>query len=171
MQAYCNNLVDHHMILDLAPSLAHAFFSRLLKVPQSAAQAAVLVVVGLQQRELSAAQQALNLPSNQVLALFVKTMKRFYQLLKTSKEAEISRELPQVDLAAKVAAKMQPQEIGLDEELEAHAIEMKARRGTKADHSGLDAGDLMQYAIKDSTEEFEKELKGDIPASGLVQVR
>jgi Possible tRNA binding domain len=41
MQAYCNNVVDHHMILDLAPSLAAAFFRGALPATQTPGQAAV----------------------------------------------------------------------------------------------------------------------------------
>jgi hypothetical protein len=85
------------MVTDLAPPLAAAFFSQALKATQTPGQAAILVILGLQRRELSDAAAALQLPSAQVLALFLKSMKRFVQLLKSSKEGEIERSLPNVD--------------------------------------------------------------------------
>lgn len=60
--------MDHHLILDLLPPLARAFFSGKLPISLSAAQAAILVVMGLQQKELPAAETALNLPASQVCA-------------------------------------------------------------------------------------------------------
>ncbi len=72
LQAYANNLVDHHLILDLLPPLARAFFSRKLPASLSHAQAAILLSLGLQMKEVSGAEQELQLPANQVLALFNK---------------------------------------------------------------------------------------------------
>jgi Possible tRNA binding domain len=66
VQAYCNNVVDHHLILDLAPSLAAAFFRGALAATQTPGQAAVLLLLGLQRRELAAAATALELPATQV---------------------------------------------------------------------------------------------------------
>jgi Possible tRNA binding domain len=59
----------------------------------------VLVLLGLQRRELSAAAAALQLPTSQVLALFGKSMKRFAALLKRSEEGAIERAVPRVDAA------------------------------------------------------------------------
>ena len=72
LQAYSNNLVDHHLILDLLPFLARAFFARRLPAPMSYGQAAILASLGLQQREVSDCEKDINLPSSQVLALFNK---------------------------------------------------------------------------------------------------
>lgn len=72
LQAYSNNLVDHHLILDLLPFLARGFFARRLPAPMSYGQAAILASLGLQQREVSDCEKDLKLPSSQVLALFNK---------------------------------------------------------------------------------------------------
>ena len=72
LQAYANNLVDHHLILDLLPPLARAFFSQKLPASLSHAQAAILLSLGLQMKEVSGAEHELQLPANQVLALFNK---------------------------------------------------------------------------------------------------
>ena len=44
-QAYSNNLVDHHLILDLLPGLAAAFFAGHLPASMSLAQAAILLAM------------------------------------------------------------------------------------------------------------------------------
>ena len=72
MQAYSNNLVDHHLILDLLPFLVRAFFAQRLPAPMSYGQAAILFSLGLQQRSISHCEKDLNLPASQVLALFNK---------------------------------------------------------------------------------------------------
>lgn len=72
LQAYSNNLVDHHIILDLLPSLAQAYFSQHIPVNLSYLQAAILLSLGLQQNEISTLQSAIQLPANQALALFNK---------------------------------------------------------------------------------------------------
>lgn len=172
VQAYCNNIVDHHLVLDLAPSLARAFFTRTLRVTQSAAQAAILVVVGLQGRDVSAAAEALHLPSSQVLALFMKSMKRFAALLQAQREEEIARELPAAGDAVAAVAGMRPQEQGLDEELEegAAALEAAAReRAAAIDRPGLEPEALQKYAIRDSNDAFDEALGGAAPR-GTVHV-
>ncbi len=65
-QAYSNNLVDHHMIIDLVPPLAHAYFSEVVPANLSYIQAAILLCLGLQGLDISAVQTSLGLPSNQV---------------------------------------------------------------------------------------------------------
>ena len=72
MQAYSNNLVDHHIILDLLPSLAQAYFSQHVPVNLSYLQAAILLSLGLQQNDISTLEPAIQLPANQALALFNK---------------------------------------------------------------------------------------------------
>ena len=72
MQAYSNNLVDHHIILDLLPSLAQAYFSNHIPANLSYLQAAILLSLGLQQNDISSLESAIQLPPKQALALFNK---------------------------------------------------------------------------------------------------
>ena len=72
LQAYASGLVDYHLVMDLLPALASAFFSRKLPATLSAGQAAILLCLGLQQLELADVSKALDLPTPQVLALFGK---------------------------------------------------------------------------------------------------
>ena len=72
VQAYSNNLVDHHLILDLMPALMRAYFGGRIPATLSYGQAAIFLCLGLQQIDVSGVERALNLPSSQVLALFNK---------------------------------------------------------------------------------------------------
>ncbi|KAF8716416.1 hypothetical protein HU200_026352 [Digitaria exilis] len=54
LEAYSNNLVDYHLILDLVPILAHQYFSEKLPVSLHGAQAAVLFCMGLQDKDVDA---------------------------------------------------------------------------------------------------------------------
>lgn len=191
LQAYINNIVDHHLILDLAAPIAHGFFSKVLKVTQSAAQAAILVVMGLQRHDVSVACEHLNLPSNQVLTLFMKSMKKFHNLLHNSKRAEVARQLPAASVAARVGAGMKPQQQSLDEELEMEAAALEAREQAKEQDSddenavedagngksksskevpeGLETERLQKLAIPHSTKDFADALGGAAPGA-TVQV-
>ncbi len=63
----------------------------------SHAQAAILLVLGLQRRGVDEAGEALGgLPGTQVLALFSKALRKLHGSLKASREAELERTLPKV---------------------------------------------------------------------------
>lgn len=114
-QAYSNNLIDHHMILDLLPLLAQAYFAGAIPVTLSYGQAAILLALGLQRVDVDVVGQSLGLPTNQVLALFNKLVRRLQGRLQAAQEAEAARGLP--SRAPSVAPGVQ-EDVGLDEELE-----------------------------------------------------
>ena len=72
MQAYANSLVDYHLIMDLVPTLAIAYFAGKLPATLSAGQAAIMLSMGLQQNDITEVEKALKLPAQQLLALFNK---------------------------------------------------------------------------------------------------
>ncbi len=76
MQAYSNNLVDHHLILDLLPPLAQAYFLGHLPASLTPLQAAILCSLGLQQHDIPQVEAALKLPGHQVKDLFNKVSLR-----------------------------------------------------------------------------------------------
>jgi N-acetyltransferase 10 len=95
LELYSRNLVDHHMILDLIPRLAELFFQgRLLSARVSVLQAAIFLSIGLQHREMEEISSELDLPTNQVMAFFNKTVRKIVAYLRREieKEAEKERE-------------------------------------------------------------------------------
>ncbi|KAK9824701.1 hypothetical protein WJX72_012506 [[Myrmecia] bisecta] len=162
LQAYSNNLVDHHMILDLMPSLARAYFCRQLPASLSKVQAAILLSVGLQQLDISAVEAALNLPSNQILALFNKAIRRLHSHLRASKEAAVGRSLPKVE-PVDLKPHAQDMEQDLDEAAEAVRATMR---------EALDPEELAQYAIASRDADFDEALASNcLPAGGIVSLK
>ena len=95
LELYWRNMVDHHMIVDLLPTLAKLLFAgRLPFVRLMHLQLAVLLVVGLQHRDVDSIGSELDLPVNQVLAFFNKTIRRITTGLRSLLETSAKRELP-----------------------------------------------------------------------------
>merc|ERR1712005_97531 len=52
LELYARNMVDHHMILDIVPTLARLLFSNRIRVRLSALQICILIAVGLQMKDV-----------------------------------------------------------------------------------------------------------------------
>lgn len=78
LESYANNMLDYHVILDLIPDLAKAYFTGQLKsdIKLTGIQQSILLAVGLQCKDLTSIEQELNLPSSQLLAMFIKIMRK-----------------------------------------------------------------------------------------------
>ena len=102
LESYANNMLDYHMILDLIPTLSRAFFLKQLPranevesdseqgMGLSPVQSAILFAVGLQYRPIEDMESELRLPASQVLAMFIKIVRKFANLFRSSRLAEIA---------------------------------------------------------------------------------
>lgn len=113
LEKYASSLVDHHVITDLVPPITRAYFAKRIPVTLSYAQAAILLGMGLQQRTLDDSSKQLDLPPQQVMALFNKAMRRIYGALKLGRQKEIEAALPSY-----VMPSLKPHAIGVDEDLQ-----------------------------------------------------
>jgi N-acetyltransferase 10 len=108
LESYANNLLDYHVILDLLPSLAQLYFTGRLKAPPcnvtlSGVQQSILLAIGLQRKDLSEVEKELNLPSNQLLAMFVKVVRKISTALRAILTEDVDASLgekPDSDLTA-----------------------------------------------------------------------
>jgi N-acetyltransferase 10 len=171
IHAYASNLVDHHLILDLVPTLSRAYFEGKLPATLSYGQAAILLMLGLQFQQIGDVETALGLPGSQALALFNKTMRKLHSLLEAAKEAEVSRKLPKprkVELLLPRKKDGEEEEEGLDEELERAGREAEQRM-----REHLEGEDLEEFAIKGSAEEFKNALGESVGGggSGIVSLK
>jgi len=171
IHAYASNLVDHHLILDLVPTLSRAYFEGKLPATLSYGQAAILLMLGLQFQQIGNVETALGLPGSQALALFNKTMRKLHSLLEAAKEAEVSRKLPKprkVELLLPRKKDGEEEEEGLDEELERAGREAEQRM-----REHLEGEDLEEFAIKGSEEEFKNALgeSGGGGGGGIVSLK
>ena len=94
LDSYANNMLDYHVILDLLPTLATLYFTaRLPAVQLSGVQTSLLLALGLQRKDLSDLEKELGLQSNQLLAMFIKVVRKltahFHSILSTSIAAEL----------------------------------------------------------------------------------
>jgi N-acetyltransferase 10 len=78
LELYGRNLCDHHLVTDLLPIIARLYFTgRFGKdFNISSVQAALLCGIGLQSRTVESLRGELGLPSNQVLAMFNKAVRK-----------------------------------------------------------------------------------------------
>ncbi|KAI4101288.1 MAG: hypothetical protein L6R37_005031 [Teloschistes peruensis] len=78
LDSYANNMLDYHVILDMIPSIAHLFFTGRLEgaVSLTGVQQSILLAIGLQRKVLEDVEKELGLPANQLLAMFVKIVRK-----------------------------------------------------------------------------------------------
>ncbi|KIY03618.1 uncharacterized protein Z520_00309 [Fonsecaea multimorphosa CBS 102226] len=98
LESYANNLLDYHVILDLLPALAYLYFTGRLKLPPcnvslSGVQQSILLAIGLQRKDLGEVEKELNLPSNQLLAMFVKVVRKISTALRAVVSGEVDASL------------------------------------------------------------------------------
>jgi len=113
IQKYAAALVDHHLIGDLVPPLARAYFAKRIPVTLSYTQAAILLILGLQLKTIDDSVKDLDLPGTQVMALFNKTVRRIHGSLLAAREADIEASMPSISIPD-----LRPHAVGLDEELD-----------------------------------------------------
>ncbi|KAI8086330.1 GNAT acetyltransferase 2-domain-containing protein [Halteromyces radiatus] len=81
LESYANNMLDYHVIIDLVPAIAELYFRGVLPkdTTLSGVQSAILLGIGLQKKTVDDLEKELTLASNQVMALFVKIIRKFSQ--------------------------------------------------------------------------------------------
>lgn len=96
LESYSNGMLDYHVVLDLMPTIAHLYFSGRLKngVGLSNLQQAVLLAVGLQRKEVDQIADELTLPGSQVLAMYIKIMRKITTYLNSVVTGAMAAELP-----------------------------------------------------------------------------
>jgi len=99
LEMYARNAIDHRVIADLAPLTATLVFTSRLQVRLSSLQAAVLFGFALQRRDVDDLSNTLNIPSNQVLALYNKAMRKISQCLQRMQKEEEGRDSTQTGVA------------------------------------------------------------------------
>ncbi|KAK5195457.1 N-acetyltransferase 10 [Exophiala xenobiotica] len=100
LESYANNMLDHHVILDMMPAIAMLFFTGRLKLPPcnvslSGVQQSILLAIGLQRKDLTDVEKELNLPSNQLLAMFVKVVRKVSTAFRGLISGAVEAELPE----------------------------------------------------------------------------
>lgn len=100
LDSYANNMLDYHVILDLLPSIAMLYFTGPLRqapcnVSLSGVQQSILLAIGLQRKDLNDVEKELSLPNNQLLAMFVKVLRKVSTAFRTVVAGAVEAELPE----------------------------------------------------------------------------
>ncbi|KAI9842266.1 MAG: killer toxin resistant protein [Thelocarpon superellum] len=96
LDSYANNMLDYHVILDLLPTIAHLLFHHRLQpaVKLSGVQSSIMLSVGLQRKTLDDLEAELSLPSNQLLAMFVKSIRKVSAHFRSLVEGAVAETMP-----------------------------------------------------------------------------
>jgi N-acetyltransferase 10 len=177
LELYGRNLCDHHLVTDLLPTLARLYFSERFgsDFALSGVQAALLCGTGLQAKSVEQLSNELGLPVNQALAMFNKAIRKLSITLNgIALEQEKEDILKKQEVAAgtterlrDVARQTLEEDLsdGADEALDA----LNASNNLPPEIS--QDPELMQYAIKGSTKQWEKALDGKDVKDGTVVIQ
>src|SRR5271168_3240244 len=91
LESYANNMLDYHVILDLLPLIADLYFSDRLPFSLSGVQRAILLAIGLQRKGIDDLEKELSLPSAQVMAMFIKVMKKASSAFREIEKAAVEK--------------------------------------------------------------------------------
>lgn len=150
LQSYCENMIEHHVIMDLVPLLSTLYFSRKLgsECTLSAAQQAILLALGLQRKPIEALEGELGLTPSQVLALFAKIIRRIVKTLEDIRKAGAGRDLPAEEPEVKKinanGSDWKPMEQTVEEELAEELVSEELRAVRAAQKEMLESVDLAQ---------------------------
>lgn len=182
---YAQNLVDYHLVIDLVPEIAKLYFTNKLgeNFSLSLVQAvidfvcfyilsfylidflfinkAILVALGLQHKSVEDLEKELQLPPNQVLAMFNKIVKKIIALLEDISVNQMNKLLFS-NGTEKVDKKMEPLKQSLEEELNEASKKVKKDEAQKKKEL-MSSFDLKQYEIKGNENEWSDALK--LPAT------
>jgi len=99
LESYANNMLDYHVIIEMVPLIAQLYFSGVLRdvVMLSPVQQAILISIGLQRKSVDDLEKELNLPNQQVLAMFIKIIRKAANYFRSVLSESISAVLPTED--------------------------------------------------------------------------
>ncbi|KAL6715966.1 N-acetyltransferase 10 [Lecanora helva] len=96
LESYANNMLDYHVILDLVPKISEWYFNGRLKgaVSMTGVQSSILLSIGLQKKSLEHVETELGLPTSQLLAMFVKIVRKVSVYFRRLIEGAAAETLP-----------------------------------------------------------------------------
>lgn len=98
LDSYANNMLDYHVILDLMPKIAELYFSGPIRsgLRLSGVQMSLLLAIGLQRKNFDDLEKELGLGSQQLLAMFVKIMRKVSTFFRSVIEGAVAETMPGV---------------------------------------------------------------------------
>ncbi|KAJ6000436.1 RNA cytidine acetyltransferase [Penicillium waksmanii] len=175
LDSYANNLLDYHVILDMIPLISEYYFANRLsgKVSLSGVQQSILLAIGLQHKSLDDVEKELNLPSSQLLAMFLKIVRKVSTHFRGLVEGAVAESIPAQQISASQAAdgahdddivedRFKPLETSLDDELREGGEEVNEELREKQ-RALIDSLPLDRYEIDNGAatwDDAEKQIRG-----------
>ena len=97
LDSYANNMLDYHVILDMIPEISRLYFTNRLQtaVSLTGVQSSILLAIGLQRKVLEDVEKELGLPMSQLLAMFVKIVRKVSTHFRSLVEEAIQETMPE----------------------------------------------------------------------------
>lgn len=181
LESYANNLLDYHVIVDLLPLISNIYFNKRTEndINLSSVQAAILLAIGLQRKDMDQISKELNLPSNQSMAMFSKIIRKFSTYFRSSLSKAIEDTMPVLEDEA-----VNEMDGVVDEvDYSAAGDEMNAEIGDEGNEvvkelrdkqrQLIDAINLSKYQISGDAEwdDADGDMKKAIKSKGVVSVK
>lgn len=179
LEGYSADMVDYHLILDLLPTLCHHYFMGKIQMAHSSelltpVQMAILLSIGCQKKSMDDLEKLLNLPASQLLAMFIKIVKKFSSYYKGIQENTIAQELSNSSAAAvgrpiKDEALWDPTVQSLDDDLEESggAVSQAFREKQR---ELVDSINMEEYAISVPDDEWSGAVQESRPSAGTTSL-
>jgi N-acetyltransferase 10 len=96
LESYANGMLDYHVVLDLIPVISQLYFAGRLKsnVKLNSLQQAILLAIGLQHKDVDPVAAELNVPPSQLLATFMKIVRKIVSHMTSLVSEEIEASMP-----------------------------------------------------------------------------
>ncbi|KGG50933.1 tRNA(Met) cytidine acetyltransferase [Mitosporidium daphniae] len=176
LEAYLSNTADFHVILDLIPTIARAYFFGKLSLKPSDSltpvQSGILLSIGGQMKSIDDLENILGLNSSQLLAMLSKILKKFFNIFRGHEENRATRSLQTTsDVGVSQAnpntskrslsdeAAWDPTPQSLDEDLRISALSANSAFRSKQQEL-IDSLDISKYAIDIADEQWSSAVDG-----------
>ncbi|KAH7321309.1 GNAT acetyltransferase 2-domain-containing protein [Stachybotrys elegans] len=167
LESYVRQVLDYHAILDLVPTIANLYFIGKLKgdISLTPVQQIILLAIGLQRKDLDTISQDVNLPTSQLLAMFMKIMRKVTTHFGSVVNAAVAAELPQstnIGVSRADASGMHEDEV-VDDKF----VPLQTSLQDELDEGGDEALKTLrkkQRELIDSLPLDQYEIEGDAPA-------
>lgn len=164
LDSYANNMLDYHVILDMIPQIALLHFTGRLApaITVTGVQSLLLLAIGLQRKVLDDVEKELGVPASQLLAMFVKIVRKVASYFRSLLEEAVKETMPasptredrnRFDGASR-EQRFKPLARPLDEELKDGAEEVD-RELKEKQRALIDALPLDRYEIENGTVEWD----------------
>lgn len=96
LDSYANNMLDYHVILDMIPQIALLHFTGRLApaITVTGVQSLLLLAIGLQRKVLDDVEKELGVPASQLLAMFVKIVRKVASYFRSLLEEAVKETMP-----------------------------------------------------------------------------